>query len=92
MDNRTRIKRRRRRAGDSSTAGEINRQIDRVFHPYFRRGVGAIIADTAAHVIVERDPPKSLEKFFEYNLGPLVREILKTIRAAEKKTGRRGER
>ncbi len=62
-----------------------NREIDRVFHRFFRKGgVVAIVGDSIAHVLVEQDPSKSAEKFLEYNLGPLIREVLKSLRAEQK--------
>ncbi len=60
--------------------------IDEVFHPYFRKGPLPIMADTFAHGLVERNPRKSIEKFAEYNLGPLIREVLKIFRTQERKT------
>src|SRR2546421_7993307 len=59
------------------TLGEVNRAIDELFHPFFHKGPLPIIADSVAHGLVEQDPPKSLEKFLEFNFGPLVRETLK---------------
>jgi len=69
----------RRRSRPASPPG-INREIDRLFHPHFHKGPLPIISDTLAHALVEQDPQKSIEKFVEYNLGPLVREILKVAR------------
>ncbi len=81
-------RKRRRRSGNSPTLGEVNRAIDELFHPYFRKGPVPILADTFAHAIVEQDPQKSVEKFVEFNLGPLFREIVKMTRAARRKKKR----
>ena len=62
------------------TLGEVNSNIDEVFHPFFRKGPLPVVADSLAHAIVERDALKSLEKFFEFNFGPLLRETLKVAR------------
>jgi len=73
--------RKHRRASDGSTTlGQVNRNIDEVMHRFFRLGPVPIIIDSVAHAIVERDPPKSLEKFFLYNFSPLLRESLKLAR------------
>ena len=85
-------KRGRRRSDGVPTLGEVNRAIDKLFHPHFRKGPLPIVADSLAHSIVERDPPKSVEKFVEHNLGPLVREILKIVRAQSKKNAGRARR
>jgi hypothetical protein len=81
-------RRRRRQSSNLPTLGEINRAIDELFHPHFRKGPLPIVADSFAHAIVEQDPQKSLEKFVEFNLGPLCREILKMTRAARRKRTR----
>ena len=78
-------RKRRRRSGTSPTLGELNRAIDELFHPHFRKGPAPILADTFAHAVVEQNPQRSLEKFVEFNLGPLFREILKMKRAAIRK-------
>jgi len=64
----------------SVTLGQVNRSIDQVLHPHFRRGPLPVIIDSLAHALVEGDPPKSLEKFFRYNFSPLLRETLKFVR------------
>jgi hypothetical protein len=67
----------RRSSKKKLTIGEINRSIDELFHPFFRKGPLPILADSLAHSLVEQDPARSLEKFLEFNFGPLVRETLK---------------
>jgi len=64
----------------SVTLGQVNRSIDELFHPFFRSGPVAVVVDSLLHAVVERDPPKSLEKFFLYNFSPLLRESLKLAR------------
>ena len=70
----------RKRSKSRPTLGEVNRSIDEILHPFFHRGPLPIIADTVAHSLVEQDPRKSLEKFLEFNFGPLVRETLKLFK------------
>jgi len=62
------------------TLGEINKRIDEFFHPHFRKGPIPVIADSLAHALVEGDPPRSAEKFLQYNFGPLFRETVKLAR------------
>ncbi len=74
-------RRKHRRASDGSiTLGQVNRSIDEVMHPFFRLGPLPVIIDSLLHGLAERDPPKSLEKFFLYNFSPLLRESLKLAR------------
>jgi hypothetical protein len=77
---RARRSNRRPLSKSSVTLGEVNRNIDEAFHPFFRKGPLPVVADSIAHALVERDFPKSLEKFFEFNFGPLLRETLKVAR------------
>jgi hypothetical protein len=67
----------RKRSKSGPTLGEINRSIDELFHPFFHKGPLPILADSLAHSLVEQDPPKSIEKFLEFNFGPLVGETFK---------------
>jgi len=74
-------RRKRNRTFDGSvTLGRVNQNIDEVLHPFFRSGPVAVVVDSLLHAVVERDPPKSLEKFFLYNFSPLLRECLKLAR------------
>ena len=82
-------RKRERRSPDLPTLGEINRAIDKLFHRHFHKGPLPIIADTFAHALVEQDPRRSYEKFVEHNLGPLVREVLKLVRAEKERGIRR---
>ena len=81
----------RRPSKRKPTLGEINRSIDELFHPFFHKGPLPIIADSLAHSLVEQDPPKSLEKFLEFNFGPLVRETLKISKRAKRGKTKKAE-
>jgi len=74
----------RKRSKSGPTLGEVNRSIDEIFHPLFHRGPLPIIADSLAHSLVEQNPTKSLEKFLEFNFGPLVRETLKQSKRSKR--------
>jgi hypothetical protein len=80
---------RRRRLKSKPTLGEINRAIDELFHPFFHTGPLAILADSVAHYLVEQDPGKSLEKFLEFNFGPLMRETLKLTKPTKRRATKR---
>jgi len=74
-------RRKRNRATEGSvTLGRVNLLIDKALHPFFKSGPVAVVVDSLLHAVVERDPPKSLEKFFLYNFSPLLRESLKLAR------------
>lgn len=52
---------------------ELNRLVDAVFHPFFKKHKAVIIADGIAHAIVEKNPKKSAVKFLRYSLKELLR-------------------
>jgi len=54
------------------TKGEINRVIDSVIHPLFRKSKAFIIVDGIAHAINEKNPVESTIKFARYNLKYLI--------------------
>jgi hypothetical protein len=57
----------------SPTEGELNRIIDSLLHPLFRKSKVFVIIDGLAHAIVERNPKKSAKKFIRYNLKELLK-------------------
>jgi hypothetical protein len=58
--------------------GELNRVIDSVLHPLFGRSNAFIVLDTAAHGLVEQNPPETIRKFIRYSLPKIIEEILKS--------------
>jgi len=55
--------------------GELNKLIDAVFHPLFKKHKAFIIVDGIAHAVAERDLNKSIVKFVHYNLSKLLEDI-----------------
>ena len=52
--------------------GQINKIIDALLHPYFK-DKRVVLLDGVVHAIVERNLPKSVEKFVRYNLKELLK-------------------
>jgi len=61
----------RRRRGSSTYL--LNKLIDSLIHPLYKRSAGWILVDGALHALVERDPPSSARKFVKYSLPLLIR-------------------
>jgi hypothetical protein len=57
------------------TAGQLNKLIDDVCHPFFKENPGFILVDGILHGLIEKDPPESFRKFVRYNLPKTVKEI-----------------
>lgn len=63
------------------TTGTLNRAVDLALHPLIRKyGVPVIVADSALHALIERNPKTSFVKFLKYNFPPLIRELAKKRR------------
>ena len=56
----------------------LNKIIDEIFHK--DDSPISILIDTALHFAVEKDPLKSLTKFFRYNYPRLIKSIKKRRR------------
>jgi len=54
--------------------GEINKLIDSIVHPFFRKSKAFVLADGIAHALVEQNPKESAKKFIRYNLKHLIKE------------------
>lgn len=52
--------------------GELNKLVDILLHPYFRRHKSVIILDGVVHALIEQNPEQSLKKFIRYNLKYLT--------------------
>ena len=52
--------------------GEINRLIDSIVHPLFRKSKVFVLVDGIAHGIIEQNPKESTKKFIRYNLKHLI--------------------
>jgi len=55
------------------TKGELNKIIDSVVHPLFRKSKAFVIIDGVAHALIEQNPKESAIKFVKYNLIHLIR-------------------
>ena len=55
--------------------GELNRLIDSLMHPHFRKHPALIILDGLLHAVVEKDADVSLRKFIMYNTFILLRHL-----------------
>jgi hypothetical protein len=57
--------------------GQLNRIVDTLAHPYFKRYPAMILVDGAVHALIERDVRTSILKFVKYNAPLIVKELLK---------------
>lgn len=57
----------------------MNRVIDDVLHPFYKRNQWARVADGVMHGLVERDVRVSARKFVKYNLPEIVKKILEKL-------------
>jgi hypothetical protein len=57
--------------------GEINKLIDKIFHPMYKKNESFRLLDGLAHGLVEQDPKMSLKKFVRYNFPDLIEKLLK---------------
>ena len=75
-----RNRRRKNKSGSHFRAGQLNHLIDEVCHPFYRVNKGFVLVDGILHALVEKDLPKSLQKFAKYNFDTIVKEIRKRTR------------
>jgi hypothetical protein len=59
--------------GRRTARGEVNRLIDELVHPHFKRYPALILVDGLLHAAVEGDPEASLRKFLRYNAPMLLK-------------------
>jgi len=57
----------RKRPQKTLTKGQLNKLIDDLIHPLFRKNKGFILVDGVLHGLVEQNPPLSMKKFVKYN-------------------------
>ena len=55
--------------------GQLNYVVDSLVHPLADRSVGFILVDEILHMVVERDPAISMQKFIRYNLPQLIKKL-----------------
>ena len=64
---------RRKRTPKYPTKGQLNKLIDDLIHPLFRKNKGFILVDGVLHGLVEQNPPLSMKKFVKYNFPELMK-------------------
>ena len=65
--------------------GKLNRLIDSVMHPLFKKHPGFVLLDGVLHALVEQNPEESLRKFIKYNLDKLVKYTVRWLERGRKK-------
>jgi hypothetical protein len=55
--------------------GEINKLIDEVMHPYFKKYPITILLDALAHASIEGDTKTSLRKSLRYSAPQLIEQL-----------------
>ena len=74
-------KKKRNRSRSPYFKGELNKIVDAVFHPLYRKHEGLRLLDGLVHGLIEQNPSLSIRKFARYNF----REILEVIKKKKKK-------
>ena len=59
------------------TPGQINRLVDDLVHPFFRKNEAVRLLDGVLHALVEQNSEVSVQKFVRYNLHDVMKKILK---------------
>jgi len=59
-----------------SVKGRVNRLIDDLVHPYFKKYPALILVDGLLHAAVEQNPDMSFRKFVRYNAPKLLKYLL----------------
>jgi len=68
------------------TRGELNRILDSIVHPFFKKGNGLIFLDGFLHALLEQNAPVSARKFIKYNLPKMVEQMSKKHAPRAKQT------
>jgi hypothetical protein len=55
--------------------GELNKLIDGLIHPLYKKNGAFIIVDGLMHSMVEQAPGKSVAKFIRYSLPKMLEQI-----------------
>ena len=62
-----------------TSKGQLNKLIDSLLHPLFKKHPGFVILDGVLHALVEQNPEESLRKFVKYNLDKLVKYTVRWL-------------
>ncbi len=73
--------------GRTYSKGQLNKMIDSVMHPLFKKDAKFIIVDSALHALVEQNPTLSISKFLKYNLQEIVQQTVGKDKLRKKKVG-----
>jgi len=72
-----------------TSKGQLNKLIDSLLHPLFKKHPGFVILDGILHALVEQNPEESLHKFIKYNLDKLVKYTVRWFERGKTRSNRR---
>jgi hypothetical protein len=72
-------KTRKTRKDGCYSAGQMNRLVDDLVHPLYRKSELYRVADGVLHGLIEKNARVSARKFAKYNLPEIVKKILGKI-------------
>lgn len=72
-----------------TSKGKLNKLIDSLLHPLFKKHPGFVILDGVLHALVEQNPEESLHKFVKYNLDKLVKYTVRWLERGKTRSNRR---
>jgi hypothetical protein len=72
-------KTRKPRKNKPYSAGQMNKLVDDLFHPFYKDSEWYRVADGCIHGLVEKNLRVSAKKFVKYNLPEIVKKILEKI-------------
>jgi len=61
------------------TKGQLNKIIDTLIHPYFKKHPFFVVIDGILHAMVEQNPEESIKKFIKYNLDKFVESCARCL-------------
>jgi len=62
------------------TDGELNKLVDSAVHPKAHRDLSYWLLDTLLHAAIEQDPKVTTEKFIQYSLPKIIKQMTKAKR------------
>ena len=57
------------------TTGELNRLVDDLIHPSYKKDKVFVLLDGLLHGLLEQNPPETVRKFWKYSLQPMIDQI-----------------
>lgn len=61
------------------SAGQMNKAIDALVHPYYKKNQWIRVVDGALHALNEKNARVSAKKFLKYNMPEIVKKILEKL-------------